>query len=119
MRVLEKLGISLSMACAVHCMAMPVALAFLPSVGNWVTEEAELFITLFSLLIAVFVLGKDIRHHKNSLPLFILVVSFAVVLFGILTHKSVFIDILGIVGILFAYLLNWHKLKKAKACACV
>jgi|JI8StandDraft_2_1071088.scaffolds.fasta_scaffold01137_7 hypothetical protein len=118
MRILEKLGISLSMACAVHCMAMPVALAFLPSLGNLVTEEVELFITLSSLLIAVFVLGKDIRLHKNPLPIIILISSFAIVLLSLMNHKYILLDILGIAGILTAYLLNWYKLKKAKACAC-
>jgi hypothetical protein len=118
MRILEKLGISLSMACAVHCMAMPVALAFLPSLGDLVTEELELLITLSSLFIAVFVLGKDIRLHKNPLPILILLVSFGIILLGLATHKTVLLDILGIVGILSAYLLNWYKLRKVKACAC-
>ena len=118
MRILEKLGISLSMACAVHCMAMPVALAFLPSLGNWVTEDIELIITLSSLFIAVFVLGKDVRLHKNPLPILILLTSFAIILLGLTTHKTVLLDILGIVGILSAYILNWYKLRKAKSCAC-
>jgi hypothetical protein len=118
MRILEKLGISLSMACAVHCMAMPVALAFLPSLGNWVTEEIELCITLSSLFIAIFVLVKDIRLHKNLLPILILLASFAIILLGLITYKTVFLDVLGILGILSAYILNWYKLRKAKACAC-
>jgi hypothetical protein len=119
MRFLEKLGVSLSMACAVHCLAMPVLLAFVPTLGNWFTEEIELVVTLASLLIAVFVLLKDFRIHKQITPLTILISSFTIILTSLFLHKPIILDVVGILGILTAYILNWYKLRQAKSCACV
>jgi hypothetical protein len=115
---LEKLGFSLSMICALHCLTMPFVLAFLPAFAELLPKEFELFIILFSFVIALGIVGKDTNIHKKILPLFVLILSFVVLLVAnLLAHNHLF-DVLGIVGIFSAYLLNWHYLRKAKVCAC-
>jgi len=115
---LEKLGFSLSMICALHCLTMPFVLAFLPAFAEFLPEEIELLIILLSFLIATAIVGKDTNIHKKILPLFLLIVAFAVlILANLFAHNHLF-DILGIIGIIAAYLLNWHYLRKTKVCAC-
>ena len=116
--ILEKLGFSLSLVCALHCLATPFLLAFLPAFGEFFPEEVELPIILISFAIATMVISKDIQTHKHILPLALLIFSFSgLIIANLLTHNHIF-DILGILGILAAYLLNWYKLRKAKVCAC-
>lgn len=116
--ILEKLGFSLSLVCALHCLATPFLLAFLPAFGELLPEEVELPIILISFAIATMVISKDIQTHKHILPLILLVFSFLVLIIANLLTQNHIFDMLGILGILAAYLLNWHKLRKAKVCAC-
>jgi succinate-acetate transporter protein len=117
-KILEKLGFSLSLLCALHCLATPFLLAFLPAFGELFPEELELPIILASFGIATMVIGRDMHTHKHFLPLILVVSSFLVLIVSnLFTNQHIF-DVVGIVGILAAYLLNWHKLRKAKVCAC-
>ncbi|GAB4131691.1 MAG: hypothetical protein OHK0045_09480 [Raineya sp.] len=117
--ILEKLGFSLSLVCALHCLATPFLLAFLPAFGELFPEEWELSVILISFAIAVMIIGRDIQIHRHILPISLLACSFLVLIITHLLaiHNPIF-DILGIAGILASYLLNWQKLRKAKACAC-
>lgn len=116
--VLEKLGFSLSLVCAFHCLATPFLLAFLPAFAELFPEEVELPIILVSFVIATITISKDINTHKQILPLVLLVSSFLLLIIAKLLSHSHLFDIIGLLGILAAYLLNWHKLRKAKVCAC-
>jgi hypothetical protein len=116
--LLGKFGFSLSLLCALHCLATPLVLAFIPAFAEFLPKEIELLIILLSFLIATAIVGKDTNIHKKILPLFVLIPSFVVLLVAnLLAHNHLF-DVLGIVGIFSAYLLNWHYLRKAKVCAC-
>ncbi len=117
-KILEKLGFSLSLMCALHCLATPFLLAFLPAFGEFFPEELELPVILISFGIATMVISRDIHTHKHFLPLILVIGSFLVLIIANLsTHHHIF-DVVGILGILAAYLLNWHKLRKAKVCTC-
>ena len=116
--VVEKLGFSLSLLCALHCLATPFLLAFLPAFGELFPQEVELPIILASFVIATMVISKDINTHKQILPLILVISSFfLLIIANLLSHNYLF-DIIGLLGILAAYLLNWHQLRKAKVCAC-
>lgn len=113
-----KLGFSLSLLCGLHCIATPALLAFIPAVAEWFSEEAEMSITLLSFFIGFLVLWKDLRLHKFTIPLLLLIFSFSLILIShIFVHRH-FLDVLGIIGIALAYLWNWHKVRQLRMCTC-
>ncbi|PKQ67064.1 MerC mercury resistance protein [Raineya orbicola] len=118
-KYLTKFGFSLSLLCGLHCLATPVLLAFMPAVAEWFSEEVEISVTFLSFLIGFSVLWKDFRLHKFFYPLVLLIFSFAFILISQLFIHRHFLDILGIMGIVLAYLWNWHKIRQIRMCACV
>jgi drug/metabolite transporter (DMT)-like permease len=63
-------GMVASIGCAIHCAAMPLVLAYLPSLGlGWLAEEGFhrwMAVVCFALAAAAFVPGW--RKHKSFLP---------------------------------------------------
>lgn len=116
--ILEKLGFSLSFICALHCLATPFLLAFLPAFGELFPEEIELAVIVISFAIAIRVIKKDTHTHKQILPLVLVISSFLVLILANIFAKNHIWDIVGLAGIMAAYLLNWYKLRKARVCAC-
>lgn len=117
---LERIGFWLSLACAVHCLAMPVVITLLPFVGSTILadHETELYIMGGSWLLAGVLLYVDFRKHQTWLPLLLLAGSVGVKLLEVLVLGEDFEAIASPVSgvlIALAYYFNWrHK----KACAC-
>ncbi len=68
----DALGISASLACAVHCVVLPLLVTSLPVFGiNIIHNKAfEIFMILIALLIGLWALHHSyFRHHKNLLPI--------------------------------------------------
>jgi hypothetical protein len=121
---LDKIGATVSWACAVHCLAMPFVISFLPLIGLGflVHEEIEyVFIGLSVLVAAISLLPGFFRLHRNinTLLLFITGISFvasADKIFGDnLTGKMIFVFI-GAGFITTAHFLNRYLCKKCENC---
>jgi hypothetical protein len=93
--LLDRLGATGSLVCAVHCAVLPLLIALLPSLGIavWLGEDFELGFVSFATLLGVFTLVWGYRRHRvvRALGLLIpgLVALWAGVLFAPLHHALV------------------------------
>ena len=65
---LDGLAISLSAACAVHCLVLPVLLALLPALSEWLDlpESVHLWLLLCALPVSLFVLGSASLRDRDG-----------------------------------------------------
>lgn len=91
---MDKAGTTVSWACAIHCLAMPLVISFLPLLGiSFIAHEGFEYVFIgFSFCIAAFSLlpGYFKQHGKmRTLLLFISGISF-VILADIIFPESLF-----------------------------
>lgn len=82
---LDRLGIFMSMACAIHCMLLPFLTLFstLGVLSIIQSPRFEWGIVALTVGIASWSLGKGIRVHRNSLPLILAVLGFTCIGIGL------------------------------------
>lgn len=109
---LDQLGITASIACAIHCAALPFLLTTLPLWGlsflanSWV----EISMICLSLLIGTWSLASAYPKHKKILPVLVLLTGFALIGSGhywIAALEAILIP-LGGFTIAAAHLINWR-----------
>lgn len=117
---LEKLGLFLSFACAIHCLAMPFIFFFAPYViGTYAFGPAiEWALVASSFLLAAYLLIADYLKHRKIRPLVFLGIGFVIKLFDILlgnpSDEWIFGSLLGF-SVAYAY---WINFKHKSACTC-
>jgi MerC mercury resistance protein len=81
---LDKIGICVSLLCAVHCAMLPLIITLLPLIGFkfLANEYFEMAIIASSLLIGYTSLRGSYRKHYNSKPLIIITQGFMVIFIG-------------------------------------
>ena len=93
-RWLDRFGAASSIACAIHCALLPLAIAALPSLGLaiWLNDRLELGFVVFATLLGAFSLVWSYRRHRALRALGLLapglLVLWAAVLYPPL-HESV------------------------------
>ena len=118
---LDHLGIAASIACAIHCAALPLIITALPLLGLeflaniWV----EIFMIGLSLVVGVSSLSSSYPLHKKLLPIFILVTGFILIAAGHFIFKDLEAVIVPIGGftIAAAHLVNWKYSRICKHAA--
>lgn len=116
----DALGISASLACAIHCALLPLFLTSLPLFG--VNIIHNLFFEIGMIVLAFSIGGYSLwhgyrSHHHQHFPLF----TFSAGMIFLIS-KQVFIDlqywllIPAITLIIFAHLSNWRLCRKARHC---
>ncbi|MEX8546140.1 MAG: MerC domain-containing protein [Mucilaginibacter sp.] len=110
-QTLDKVGITASVLCAIHCAFFPVLLTLLPllGIGFLVKGWAETAMVLFSLLIAGVSILSAYKLHQNALPLVLLATGFAIIAVVHLflpENLEPFILPFGGLSIAFAHYLN-------------
>ena len=67
----DKIAISLSLLCAIHCLGLPLMLILLPSLtGTIIADEAfHLWLVLAVIPISTYALSMGCKHHKHYLIL--------------------------------------------------
>ena len=92
-RAFDRMGMTLSMACAIHCLAMPVLIPLLPLLaGSFLTgETTESVILSVTLLIAAPTLFRGyLKHRKFRVPaIFLLGLLFLALRPGAFHHDHV------------------------------
>ncbi|SDK64985.1 MerC mercury resistance protein [Catalinimonas alkaloidigena] len=110
----HKLGFSVSLLCAVHCITLPLLLTVLPLVGSeWAADQRlEWGLMLISLPIAAYTLGKDFQQHHRPGALWLAGLGFLGILGGhlLLQHHAFTHVVAGLGGLLVAvaFWLNWR-----------
>jgi hypothetical protein len=117
---LEKIGLFLSFACAIHCLAMPFVLFFAPYfIGSYAFgPSVEWALAGSSFLLAAYLLIADYLKHRKIRPLLFLGIAFIIKLIDLFVgHQSdewIYGTLLGI-SVAYAYWVNYqHK----SACTC-
>lgn len=91
----DRFGFAASLLCAIHCAALPVLLALLPSmgIGIWAGEGFEQAFVVFASLLGLFTMVWGYRRHRAVRALWLLipglVVLWAAVLYPPLHHALV------------------------------
>ena len=116
----EKIGVFLSIVCAIHCLSLPIFLFFAPYLASSFafSSKLEWILVISSFLLAALILILDFRKHRQPLPLYFLGLGILIKLVDLsLANQSyawVFGIFLGVV-ISFAY---WFNYKHKKTCTC-
>lgn len=114
---LDRLGITASLACALHCAALPLVITFLPLLGLeflaniWV----EVFMISLSLFIGVYALGTSYPKHKKKMPLFLLILGFLCIGTGHFVFEALEAVLVPIGGLIIAA-AHWRNWKYSKTC---
>jgi predicted membrane metal-binding protein len=88
---LDKIGMTASILCAIHCAVVPLLITSLPlfGLGFLANPWLEWSMILFALLIGVYAIGLSFfKHHHKRLPLILLIAGFIVIISGHLFIKD-------------------------------
>jgi hypothetical protein len=94
--LLDRVGATGSLLCAIHCALLPVLIAVLPSLGiaAWLGQEGfEAGFVVFATLLGLFTLVSGYRKHRAVRALRLLLPGLAILWFGVLyppLHHSLF-----------------------------
>jgi hypothetical protein len=88
--MLDRIGISASLLCAIHCAALPLALAVLPLAGAHILlgGTIELVMIGVSAVVGVASLGSSYRVHGRLNPLLIMAAGATILVANFVGHDS-------------------------------
>lgn len=83
--LLDRLGATGSLLCAVHCAVLPLLIALLPSLGiaAWLGEDFERGFVLFATALGLFSLIWGYRRHRGVRALRLLIPGLALLWVGV------------------------------------
>ncbi len=116
----DGLGIATSLACAIHCLVLPLALTSLPLFGVNIIHNGffEWGMILLAFCVGVYALVHGYKtHHKNSLPIWLFSAGFI-----LLVAKQFFLPIenyfvLPAVALIISAHYTNYKLCRKNKCA--
>ena len=83
-RLLDRLGATGSLLCAVHCALLPAVIALLPSLGiaTWMGDGFERGFVVFASLLGLFTIVQGYRRHRAVRALWLLLPGLAALWLG-------------------------------------
>lgn len=116
----DALGITTSVACAIHCAILPLMLTSLPVFGIDIIDNIsfEYFMITMAFLIGCYALYHGYRkHHHNLLP----VITFSTGILLLFAKQAwhswqLWLLIPAVIFICGSHYLNYHLCKKANHC---
>ena len=131
----DSLGATASLACALHCAALPLIFGLLPGVQlalsatapEWSglagmllwSHEAERYVVSIVLSFAAVVLGLGFRRHRSRTPMAVALIAGVLMVIGAFGHweaaekSHVLFQVGGGLGIALAHLLNLRALHRS------
>jgi hypothetical protein len=114
----DVLGISASVACAVHCAVLPLILTSLPVFGINIIENKpfEIFMIGLAFVVGFYSLWHGHKkHHQKTLPLYLFFVGICFLIAKEVWHNNAIIFLLpAVLLIVLAHYLNIHFYQKTK-----
>lgn len=109
---LDKLGMTASIACAIHCAALPFFISTLPlwGLGFLAHSWTEIAMICLSLIIGIWSLSTAYPKHRKIMPVITLIIGFSLIATGhywVEDFESILIP-LGGFTIAIAHLINWR-----------
>lgn len=115
LRLADRLGCSLSTACAVHCLATPLFVTFL---SMWpVTEEIELPMMIVALALAAVTFSSGFVRNATLLPLTLLVVAGPLMIASRCVHREWLETLLVVSGAVLLSTGHVINLRRGHACS--
>jgi len=116
---LDRIGMTASTLCAIHCAAVPLLITLLPLYGmEFLANEAfETFMILLSLILGVSSLGRSyIKGHRKPLAIILLIVGFALIAMGHFSGIAAVEPVLIPMGGLFIAAAHMVNIRLVKNC---
>ena len=106
-----KIGLLLSIACAIHCMAMPILLISFPFLSETFLHDPILEWSLLSGMVLIGLFTMDHyrkKHHASLLPTGLFLIGAVLCLIAMLIHSSVhlYMIIAGTLLITLSHAMN-------------
>ncbi|OUR94991.1 hypothetical protein A9Q81_14610 [Gammaproteobacteria bacterium 42_54_T18] len=125
----DKLAISLSLVCSIHCLALPALLAILPSMAalQLVSEDFHLWMVVAVLPCSVYALTLGCKQHKYYRLLFLGSIGLALLVLALLLGEARIGEegekMLTVVGSFFVAVGHWFNYRlchtqKHNDCSC-
>ncbi|UBM57809.1 MerC domain-containing protein [Marinilongibacter aquaticus] len=112
-KILYKFGLGMSVLCAIHCLAMPFVLVFMPILAEeFLSESMEMVLVGSSLVLGVIFLLRDYRIYQMKSPLGVFSLSVLFFVAHLFSQNHLWLS-LGSFTMAAAYLLNWYWQRKA------
>ena len=128
LRMLDRIGISASLLCAVHCALLPLALVLLPLAGAHILLDGsiELVMIVVSATVGVASLGSSYRVHRRLNPILMMAAGATILIANFAGHDShsalietlhPYIAAVGGIMIAFAHRINMRLCADCERCA--
>ena len=116
----EKVGVFLSLLCAIHCLALPLILFAAPYLASSIafSPMAEWVLVIGSFGMALLLLWQDFRKHRQPMPLYFLGLAVLTKLVDTLVGMKSIEWIFGLSLGVFITLAYWYNYKHKTACTC-
>lgn len=118
----DNIGVYVSSACAIHCLALPLVVTFLPLVGlGFLAGEPAEYAIIGAVLLAAGSVVAGVRYHRRWRAFLTLVLAVGIIVTGYLAAEGNFEVVLHVTGgVLLAttHLLNRHLCRTCPAAGC-
>jgi len=109
----DALGITASLACAIHCALLPLFFTSLPIFGVNVIENVafELIMVILAFIVGAYSLYHGFKkHHHTLLPIIVFSVGFVFLILKLFFHQyENWLLIPAVFGIVFAHIINYKS----------
>jgi len=118
----DKLSIGASVACAIHCVFLPLVFSTLPLFGVEIIENiwVEILAISTSLFIGGWAIYKGYKnHHKNLKIVLVYLIGILCILIGTFVQNESIEIIFKLIGAIFlvtAHIKNWYSCKVCFVC---
>jgi hypothetical protein len=121
LETVDRFGVYVSAACALHCLALPLLLAGVPAVGILVLigEGLEMFLGIGAVLLAVACLCWGFRIHRKKHLFLTFAAAAAFILAGQLFAEGwleTTLVVTGALGLIGSHLLNRKLCRSCHSC---
>ena len=120
-RLADLLGITLSLTCLVHCLALPLLILLAPALGTWIAmpEWVHAAILMLAQPAAMMAMNGGWRQHGRVAPAALAATGIGLLVAGLAAHEEWMpladpetadrlLTSLGAVALVTAHLLNWR-----------
>ena len=116
----EKVGVFLSLLCALHCLTLPIILFVAPYLASSFAFSltVEWILVVVSFGMALFLLWQDFRKHRKPMPLYFLGIGVFIKLVDTLVGLKSIEWVFGLSLGVFITLAYWYNYKHKTACTC-
>ena len=110
----DAVAASLSLACLIHCLVLPVTVAAIPALAQWIALPESLHLILFALALPVsgLALWRGHARHDRAYPVWAGATGLALMAAGLLMEPwETPLTVAGAVILAAAHLANWRARK--------